>query len=140
MEMNSQNAKIPVSNTGESAIYVGGKMIPPGETRVFEAGELPPEYRPEAPATDAAPAGDDPLLTISALSVGKLEAGLPDLGDEELARLEALEQAKEKPRAGALAVITAERLRRAEKAAPGGLDNDSAPGGEGGAGGEGGGE
>lgn len=114
------NQPIPIKNDTASPMFVGSAMIPPGETRVFELAELPPEYRPSAkPAAEVAT--DDPLLALVALSVAKLALGLPDLSDDELLRLEALEKAKEKPRAGALAEITAERLRRAEATTPGGL-------------------
>lgn len=111
---------ISITNDGDSPRYVMGRMIPPGETAVFAADEAPPEYRPEA-ETEQPAAQEDPLLAIAELSVAKLEAGLADLSDDELTRLAGIEQAKNKPRAGALAAITAERLRRAELAAPGGL-------------------
>lgn len=114
---------ISITNNGDSPRYVLGRMIPPGETITFTEEETPPELRPEA-ETAAPEVQDDPLLAWSALPIGKLELGLPDLSDDDLTRLEALEQAKDKPRAGALAVIVAERLRRAEAAAPGGLPED----------------
>lgn len=111
---------ISIYNDGDSPRYVMGRMIPPGETVVFAEDEAPPEYR--APAEAAAPeAGDDPLLAWVNLPIGKLALGIADLSDDDLTRLEGLEKAKDKPRAGALAEIVAERLRRAEAAAPGGL-------------------
>jgi len=114
------NKTVSITNDGDSPRYVMGRMIPPGETVVLAEDEAPPEYL--APAEEAAPAvAEDPLLAVSELSIGKMELGLPDLSDDDLTRLEALEKAKEKPRAGALAVIVAERLRRAEAAAPGGM-------------------
>ncbi|MDD2664368.1 MAG: hypothetical protein PHD19_11510 [Dechloromonas sp.] len=129
--------KIPVSNSGASAMFVGSAMVMPGETRLFDPSELPPEYRPVAAAVAEA-AQDDPLLALADLSVAKLAVGLPDLSDDELVRLEAIEQAKEKPRAGALAEIAAERLRRAEQSAPGGLsDSTGEPGDQSGDGGAG---
>ena len=118
------NKTVSITNDGDSPRYVMGRMIPPKETVVFTEDEAPPEYL--APAEDAAPSvADDPLLAIAALAVGKLEAELQALSDDDLTRLEALEQAKDKPRAGALAVIVAERLRRAEAAAPGGFQEDT---------------
>ena len=114
------NKTVSITNDGDSPRYVMGRMIPPGETVVFAEDEAPPEYL--APAEDAAPeATADPLLAIAALAIGNLEAELKGLSDDDLTRLEALEKAKDKPRVGALAVLTAERLRRAEAAAPGGL-------------------
>lgn len=114
---------IPISNHGEHPIFVGGRMIPPGETVTFEDGELPPEYRVASVDVAVEAEGDDPLLALVDLPIAKLALGLPELSDDELERLEGLEQAKEKPRAGALAEIVAERLRRAEQSAPGGLES-----------------
>lgn len=121
---------VPVTNPGASPMFVAGAMIAPGETRIFAADALPPEYctAPAAPA--AAAPGADALLAIAALPVAQMSAGLPALTDEELERLEALEQGKAKPRNGALAAITAERLRRAEARTPGGLDDAPPAGGE----------
>lgn len=114
------NKTVSITNDSDSPRYVMGRMIPPGETIVFAEDEAPPEYL--APAEDPAPeAGDDPLLAWVNLPIGKLALGLVDLSDDDLNRLEGLEKAKDKPRAGALAEIVAERLRRAEAAAPGGL-------------------
>lgn len=112
----------PISNNGKTPVFVGGRMIPPGETVTFEAHELPPEYRLASVDDVSEVDGNDPLLALIDLSIGKLALGLPDLSEEKLARLETLEEAKEKPRAGALAAITEERLRRAEQSAPGGLN------------------
>lgn len=113
----------PISNHGKQPIFVGGRMIPPGETVPFEDHELPPEYRQESMDEPVDGEVADPLLALIELSIAKLALGLPDLSDDELARLEGLEQAKEKPRTGALAAITEERLRRAELSAPGGLES-----------------
>lgn len=111
--------KIPFFNETSRFVHIGAVTIPPNETRDVDPRLLPGYQAPTAEKADA----DDPLLAVVALSVAKMAAGLPDLSDDELLRLEALEQAKEKPRQGALAEITQERLRRAEKAAPGGVDN-----------------
>lgn len=112
-----------ITNHGNSPMYVGVAMIPPGETRVFEEDELPPEHRTVESDEIKNVTETDPLQAISAMSVGKLESGLPALSDDELVRLEEIEKAKAKPRQGALAAITAERLRRAEQAAPGGVSD-----------------
>lgn len=118
------NRTVSITNDGDSPRYVGGRMIPPGETVVFEEDEAPPEFRPAA-EEEAVPAADDQLAARSALSVRQLAEGLPEVSDEALDHLEALEKAKDKPRAGALAEIVAERLRRAEAAAPGGLPENA---------------
>lgn len=122
--------KIHVCNVSASAIFVGSIMVPPGETRLFEPHEVPPEYRTAAPDEAAPEASENPLLVLSELPISRLALGLPALTDDELDQLEILEQQKDKPRAGALAEITAERLRRAESTTPGGLPPDEA--GEGG--------
>lgn len=114
------NKTISITNDGDSPRYVGGRMIPPGETVVFAEDEAPPEFR-EAAEEEMPAAEDDPLAARIALSVRQLAECLPEVSDEALDRLEALEKAKDKPRAGAIAEIVGERLRRAEAAAPGGL-------------------
>lgn len=118
--------QIPVTNDGESTMYVGGLAIPAGETRLIDERLVPPEYK-EAELLAADTAETDPLEALIALSVAKLVLGLPALTDEELVRLEALENAKEKPRAGALAEITAEMLRRADATLPGNPVAENAP-------------
>jgi len=107
--------RIPIENAGDSPLYVGGKMIPPGETMTFEEEELPAEHRPGTPAEpEQAPA--NPLADILALSIAKAVLGLPDLTDDELKELELLEMAGEN-RKGMLAEIMQETLRRADLAA-----------------------
>lgn len=104
--------RVPIENNGKMPIYVAGTMIPPGETGHFEEDMLPPEYRQSAVVeAEATPA--DPLLTVLELKVADVVNGLPDLGDEELDRLEMLEAAG-KARKGVIEAITADRLRRAE--------------------------
>nr|MBL8410819.1 hypothetical protein [Dechloromonas sp.] len=117
--------RIPIENTGSSPLYVGGKMIPPGETMTFEEEDLPAEHRPGATAEpEETPA--NPLAEILARSIAKAVLGLPDLSDTELKELELLEMAGGN-RKGMLAEIMQETLRRAELAAA----LKSAPTGEG---------
>ena len=107
-------SKIPVTNNGKMNIWVGGQMIPPGETRHFEAHHVPPEYRPAPAAAPAEPEDpSDPLEILRAGNVKEITAGVPALSLEDLDRLEALENAAEVPRKGVLAAIAADRLRRA---------------------------
>lgn len=107
-------SKIPVSNPTAMPIWVAGQMIPPGETRHFDAHHVPAEHRaaPAAPPPAEAPP-PDPLEIIRAGSVKDIAAGLATLADDELQRLDALEQGSDKPRKGVLEAIAAERLRRA---------------------------
>lgn len=119
------NKTVAVSNTGSSPIFVGGYMIPPGETRIFSESQVPPEYLKPAVVADE-PAPFDPLGDFLTGKADAVKVGIPALSDNELARAEVLE-AEGKARKGVLEAIAAEKLARAEKAA-------------GGAGGEGGGE
>lgn len=116
------STKYPVTNDSKMPIYVGALMIPPGETRHFDLAQLPAEFRPKADLPEAAQ-DSDPLATILALPIAKAVLGLPALSDDELARLEALEEAGQN-RKGMLAEISIERLRRADLAAAGGKIGD----------------
>lgn len=107
-----------IENKGTSPIYVGGKMIAPGEIQTFEEEDLPPEHRPAAEG-EAIAEPADPLALILALSIAKATLGLPDLSDEELKQLEAMEEAGA-ARKGMLAEIAMEILRRADLKATGG--------------------
>lgn len=112
------NEKIPVHNSGAMPIYVAGQMIPPGETRHFDADMVPPEFRP-APAAEAEQT--EPEDTLAKLSGEKLSVLMPilkDLADAELERLGELEQAKgDEARKTLLSAIAEETLRRADAAA-----------------------
>lgn len=103
--------KIPVENKGDSPLYVGGQMVPAGETRHFEENEVPPEYKPAAeqpkPEEQA-----DPLAEILA---GTVKDILGDVENMELAGVQELlarEQAAEKPRSTLIEGLSAEILRR----------------------------
>lgn len=103
---------IHISNGGKEAMYVGGKMIPPGETRHFEPHELPPHLRPQAPSADPETT-DNPLAELLKKKVADVVAALPDLSDEDLQRLGGLEQVASKPRTSLLGAIAEETLKRA---------------------------
>lgn len=109
------NEKIPVENKTAMPMYVGGLMIPPGETRHFDAHQVPAHLLPTAPKVIEEPA-PDPLLAILLGAVAAVMIGLPTLTDEELDRLAALET-EGKNRKGVLGGIAAEKLVRAKKAA-----------------------
>ena len=109
--------RVPIENKGAMPIFVGGVMIPPGETRHFEDDMLPPEFRSAAPVAVEAEAGD-PLLDLLAGTVAEVAGGLSVLSDEFLTRLEALET-DGKARNGVFKAIAVERLARAEAVAAG---------------------
>lgn len=107
--------EIPIHNNGSSTMYVNGRAIPHGETRMFNEHEVPPHLRPtftpeKKPVTEANPNAD--LLALLDRTIPQITERLPGLSDEELDIIEAAEQAG-KTRAGLLKVIAEERLERA---------------------------
>lgn len=107
--------KIPVHNPGAMPMYVAGLMIPPDETRHFDADLVPAHLRPVAPEPEAeAPA--DPVAVLLEHSVKDIKALLPDLDDATLEALGSAEQAAETPRSTLLGAIAEEQLTRAEAA------------------------
>lgn len=112
-----------IENTTRQTIFVGGKMILPGEGRDIDEALLP-KAATEDPATDtAADPLEELLLALQAQTVAAIRAELPTLKVEALDRLEALEKAAEHPRKGVLEAVQAERLRRAAEQLDGGEDD-----------------
>lgn len=107
--------QIPIENRGKTTIYVGGRMIPPGETRHFPEDEIPPEFRQPA-ETRAEPAAADPVQEFLAASAAQITGGLDVLSDQFLEAAENAEMGG-KARKGVLQALAAERLARAERAA-----------------------
>lgn len=120
--------KIPVTNNTASPIFVASQMIPPGETRHFEAHHVPPEHRPVPadPEPEAAPA-PHPLAQSLDAKVADVLAGLAALSDAELAEIETLER-EGRNRKGVIEGIAAERLERGARQAGGG-DGEGGDGG-----------
>lgn len=108
--------KQPVSNNTASPMYLAGRMIPPGETRLFEPHEIAGST--PVPDLSAPPAAESVLPTPVELtellkgSVNTIVAGLAALTLEEVQALAALEQGADKPRNSLLAALTAEVLQR----------------------------
>lgn len=107
--------KIPVANNTAMPIYVAGSMIPPGETRHFDADQVPPEFRPVAAAAPAAAPVGDPIAALSRATVAVIKAAIPGLSDADLELLGDLEQAKGgQARKGVLEAVAEETLKRGE--------------------------
>lgn len=123
--------EIPVTNNGKNMLECGGHLIPPGETRILPAHHVPAHLRPDAPAPAPEPKAD-PLLSLLDETVGDIVASFAALSDEELARLEAAEEAG-KTRKSLMAAFAEETMRRANDRAGAG---DGAPSGDGGGAGE----
>lgn len=127
--------KIPVHNPSAMPIYVHGAMILPGETRHFDEQDVPTHLRPKPAESEDAPDESryDPLAELLAGSIKDIVAAFPDLADEDLARLEDLENAEASPRKGLLAAIGEEKLKRAaadEASKAGGAGNEGSAGNE----------
>lgn len=106
--------RIPVTNHGDTMLHVGGKVIRPGETRHIDAALVPESLHPQTEqAQDDAPA--DPLLALLDGNAKEIAAALAGLSLDQLAELEAAEEAG-KTRKGVMASIADERLRRADAA------------------------
>lgn len=108
--------RVPIENKGQNTLFIGGMMIPGGETAHFEEDDLPPEYR--RAAEPLAEAALDPLGDLLEGNVHEVVDGLSVLSDDFLARLEVLE-GEGKKRKGVIEAIASERLARAEAAASG---------------------
>jgi len=85
--------KIPVTNNTAMAIYVGSAMVPPGETRHFNADQVPHHLRPVAAVIETpAPAAADHLAALLGKSVAHVKEEFHALTLEELEQLGELEQ------------------------------------------------
>lgn len=105
-----------IENLTANAIFVGGKLIPPGTGRDIDEALLPPE-RLGAPVQEGEP---EPTLAelvaeLHGRSVKDIAAELPGLKQEALDMLREAENASTKPRTSLLAALDAERLRRADE-------------------------
>jgi hypothetical protein len=90
-------------------------MIPPGETRHFDADLVPLHLRPAPVEPEVDETRYDPLAELIEGTVKEVAAALADLSDEDLSRLGDLEQAKgDAARKGVLSAIAEEILKRAD--------------------------
>lgn len=113
-------AKKYIENTTGQVMYVGGKMIPPGEGREIDEAQLPAEHRDapaalvEEPVLDGLTDAD--LLELLEGNVDQVTSALDGLDAEALIRLAALEAERSHPRVTIERAIEAERLKRADAA------------------------
>lgn len=105
-------SQVPIKNTGSTDKFICGVCTPPGETRIFEAAELPRHLRPEAQAPVQA-AETTPAEGLLAGAVKQILPALPGLQSAELQVLRATEAAAERPRKSLLAAIDELLLERA---------------------------
>ncbi len=106
-----------IENQGRDTIYVGGKMIPPGEGRDIDTSLLPPELQDPPPTLSAVTEVSlvDLLTELRGKSVKLITAELPQLTHEALELLADLEGKAETPRTSLQGAIKAEQLRRAQQ-------------------------
>ena len=95
-------------NTGNSPMYVGSVMIPPGEQDMVEVPDEVVVVAPVVAATLAELVGEELKKPVR-----ELLAALPQLHLDTLTMMQALEQTAKKPRASLLAALGEELLRRA---------------------------
>lgn len=120
-----------IHNPGPNVMFVGSKMIPPGEGRDIDESLLPPEHRDAPVAAEKQPPSLDALLLEELKKPAKeLIDALPGLTQEAIERMDALESEAKKPRKTLLEAIAADLLRRSNEAMQGGSDNDTAAGGQ----------
>lgn len=107
-----------IENTTANPLFVGGKMIPPGEGRDIDASLLPPEHQDAYtdPVEAPGPTLTEQIAAMLLLSVKEITVELPSLTQEGLDLLAQAEQESKTPRKSMLAALEAERLRRASAA------------------------
>lgn len=104
--------KVAFFNPKPHVVYIGGQGIPPNETREIDARHHPDYQRPATASTPE----PDLLETLLEKKVDAIEAELDNLDDEQLARLDLLEQAQKKPRKTLIESIARLQLERAQAA------------------------
>lgn len=103
-------------NETANTMFLGGRMIPPGEGRDVPVMFLPATHRPEpVEVRPAEPSMDELLLELLGHSVKHVVGQLPNLSEEAFQRLEMLAGEEEQPRKTLLAAIGEERVRRADE-------------------------
>lgn len=107
-----------VTNDGPNTIYIGGKLIAPGEGRDVDERLLPRDQ--STPVAElppkTGPSLDDLVGELRAKSVKAITAELPGLTQEALDRLAELEHGDPTPRKSLLAELGTEQIRRADAA------------------------
>lgn len=98
-----------VTNDTNSPMYVGGQMVPPGESVMVDVpGELAP------PAEPAAPTLAEETVLLLKKSVKELVGELGSLSSDALDMMDVLEGGSDNPRSTLLTAIGTEQMRRAD--------------------------
>lgn len=100
-----------IENNTKSPMYVAGVMIPPGEGAMVDV----PHEEVQALA-DQAPTLAEQTAILLKDKVATIVESLPNLNDDALDMMTALESAAEKPRKGVVEALANEKIRRADAA------------------------
>ena len=119
-------SQVPIKNSGKTVMHVANVLIPPGETKVFDAADLPPHMQPARGPAPLPTEPDDPLLELLDENVPEIVKaiqsrgadGTPELSNDDLIRLGEAE-ANGKTRKGLMNALDKERMRRADEAQQG---------------------
>ena len=95
------------TNNTEKFKHIGGKMIPPGETRTVDSADLP--STDESSESEIAPVESPWMEQIKALNVKQASESLVDLSNDQLDQLESVEE-----RSGVLKALQKLRIDRAK--------------------------
>lgn len=128
MKQPKQAAPVPITNNTKRAKFVGGRLIPPGQTRLFNPGEAPGPQPTNGPVSTKANRGTAPAKPKEPPKIGKtpedlvantakdIIAAVPELSDADLQALEQLEEGLgKKARKSVLEAIQSEQLERAHR-------------------------
>jgi len=105
--------EIPITNDGVNMMYVGGRTINPGETRLIPIQDVPHHMRPGVKKSE--PPQEKPLELLLQANVETVSNRLPGLSHDELDEIDQLEKLNQ-ARKGVADAISRERLRRADLA------------------------
>jgi hypothetical protein len=116
---------VPFTNIGETTAHIDGKRIEPGQTRDVDPSMIPERLRKAVTADEAEDEPVDDITRILDNNIPEIESLLPDLSDDDLAKVKAAEMAG-KTRSGLMKAIGEEELRRANEKVhnPGGSASD----------------
>lgn len=104
--------EVPVHNSGKHIMYVGGRAIPPGETRHIHHSLIPGHTGHSEEAAEAKPEEPKGIADLVTGKVSEIKEAVPNLSDEDLQALQEAEKAGAQ-RKGVFTAIEEERLKRA---------------------------
>jgi len=107
--------KTPFTNTSDTPVYAGGKLVKPGETRMVDPNTVDGLSTAAAPEAPASSGQTNSLLALLDQSIPKVVEAIRELSDADLEAVRVAEQ-DGKTRKGVLEAIEALRIERAAAA------------------------